>query len=149
MNDDKIILYRTDDGQVALSLYARDGSVWMNQSQLAELFATSVPNISMHISNVLQDKELSEISVVQDYLTTATDGKEYSVAFYAQETAELRAKNRATLTMDFWRENVDRLITFNDKPLLSGKGRISHEAMEQNDAVIAYFSKENNIKAPF
>jgi hypothetical protein len=85
MNDEKIILYRTDDGQAAVSLCARDGSVWMNQSQLAELFATSVPNISMHISNVLQDKELSDISVVKDYLTTAADGKDYSVTFYSLE----------------------------------------------------------------
>ena len=85
MNDGEIILYRTDDGQAALSLHARDGSVWMNQAQLAELFATSVPNISMHISKVLQDKELSADSVVQNYLTTAADGKDYSVAFYSLE----------------------------------------------------------------
>ena len=85
MNEGQIILYRTDDGQAALSLHARDGSVWMNQAQLAELFATSVPNISMHISNVLKDKELSEISVIQNYLTTAADGKDYSVTFYALE----------------------------------------------------------------
>jgi hypothetical protein len=37
--------------------------VWMSQNQLAELFATSVPNISMHISNILEEKELDEISV--------------------------------------------------------------------------------------
>lgn len=85
MNDGEIILYRTDDGQAALSLHARDGSVWMNQAQLAELFATSVPNISMHISKVLQDRELSADSVVQNYLTTAADGKDYSVAFYSLE----------------------------------------------------------------
>ena len=85
MNDEKIILYRTNDGQAALSLYARDGSVWMNQAQLAELFATSKQNISLHIINVLQDKELSADSVIKEYLTTATDGKDYSVAFYALE----------------------------------------------------------------
>ena len=85
MNHGKIILYHTDDGQAALSLYARDGSVWMNQAQLAELFATSVPNISMHISNVLQENELSSFSVVKNYLTTAADGKDYSVTFYSLE----------------------------------------------------------------
>ena len=45
-----IIIYNTDDGRVRVVLYERDGSVWLNQKQLAELFATSVPNISMHIS---------------------------------------------------------------------------------------------------
>ena len=43
--------------------------------QIAELFATSVPNINIHIANVLQDKELDENSVVKCYFTTAADGK--------------------------------------------------------------------------
>ena len=41
---------------------------------MALLFDTSKQNISMHIANVLQDKELDENSVVKDYLTTASDG---------------------------------------------------------------------------
>ena len=50
---------------------------------MALLFDTSKPNISMHILNVLQDKELDENSVVKDYLTTAADGKNYNVTYYA------------------------------------------------------------------
>lgn len=86
MNEDaeqNLLIYHTADGKAAVSLYARDGNVWMNQSQLAELFATSVPNISTHISNILKDKELDKSSVVKDYLTTATDGKQYNITFYA------------------------------------------------------------------
>lgn len=83
-NDDKnIIIYNTPDGKASVSLYAKDGSVWMNQNQLAELFDTSKPNISMHISNVLKESELNKSSVVKDYLTTASDGKQYKVTFYA------------------------------------------------------------------
>lgn len=82
-NKQNIIIYKTQDGKAALSLYARDGSVWMNQNQIAELFDTSVPNISMHISNILKDSELDANSVVKNYLTTATDGKNYEVAFYS------------------------------------------------------------------
>jgi len=80
-----IIIYNTADGKASVSLYARDGSVWMNQNQLAELFATSIPNISMHISNILEDKELLSNSVIKDYLTTASDGKTYNVTFYSLE----------------------------------------------------------------
>jgi hypothetical protein len=46
------------------------------------------------------------------------------------ETAELRAKNRQDITTDFWRENIDKIIAFNDKPLLNHKGSISHEQMK-------------------
>lgn len=85
MNPDEpnIIIYNTADGKAAVSLYAKDGNIWMNQKQLAELFDTSIPNISIHISNILKDKELDKKSVIKDYLTTATDGKKYEVTFYA------------------------------------------------------------------
>ena len=78
-----IIIYNTADGKASVSLYAKDGQVWMNQNQLAELFDTSVPNISIHISNILKDKELQANSVIKEYLTTAADGKDYSVTFYS------------------------------------------------------------------
>jgi hypothetical protein len=80
-----IIIYNTADGKASVSLYTKDDMVWMNQNQLAELFATSVPNISMHISNILKEGELDQNSVIKDYLTTASDGKEYRVTFYSLE----------------------------------------------------------------
>lgn len=82
-SEKNIIIYQSEDGKTSVSLYAQDGSVWMNQNQLAELFATSIPNISMHISNILKENELNENSVIKDYLTTATDGKNYQVTFYS------------------------------------------------------------------
>ena len=82
-NQQNIIIYNTKDGKASVSLYAKDGMVWKNQNQIAQLFDTSVPNISMHISNILKEKELSESSVVKSYLTTAADSKDYNVAFYA------------------------------------------------------------------
>jgi hypothetical protein len=47
------------------------------------------------------------------------------------ETAELRAKNRQDITIDFWRENVDKILQLNDKPLLTHKGSISNAQMEK------------------
>ena len=86
MNDEQnIIIYRTADGRASVALYAKDGKIWLNQQQMAELFATSKSNISMHIANILKEKELNEISVVKNYLTTAADGKNYNVVFYSLE----------------------------------------------------------------
>lgn len=80
-----IIIYYTIDGKATVTLVAKDGMVWMNQNQIAELFDTSIPNISMHISKILKDKELEAESVIKEYLTTASDNKEYNVAFYSLE----------------------------------------------------------------
>ena len=83
MENNEIIIYNTDDGRASVALMANDGNVWLNQQMLAELFDTSKQNVSLHIINILNEKELDENSVVKDYLTTAADGKNYNVTFYS------------------------------------------------------------------
>ena len=80
----KIILYTTDDGKAQVSLMSRDGRIWLNQKQMAELFAVTKMNISLHIANILKEKELDG-SVVKSFFTTAADGKKYNVIYYALE----------------------------------------------------------------
>ncbi|MFA6788901.1 MAG: RhuM family protein, partial [Arcobacteraceae bacterium] len=80
-----IIIYNTIDGKTSVSLLAKNGTVWMNQMQIAELFASSKQNISLHIQNILEENELDQNSVVKEYLTTASDGKNYNVAHYSLE----------------------------------------------------------------
>jgi len=82
-NKQNIIIYNTVDGKASVSLYAKDGMVWMNQNQIAELFDTSKQNIGQHIANILKEAELQENSVVKNFFTTAADGKQYQVTFYA------------------------------------------------------------------
>lgn len=76
-----LILYTSDDGQVALQLRASDGTVWLSQLEIAELFASSKQNISLHIRNILAEGELAD-SVVKESLTTASDGKNYRTQLY-------------------------------------------------------------------
>ena len=61
---ENLILYTSDDGKSTVSLFERDGSVWLNQQQMAELFATSKQNVSFLIASVLKDRELDVNSVV-------------------------------------------------------------------------------------
>ena len=76
---DNIIIYNTKDGKSHVSLLVSDQQAWLTQSQLAELFATSSPNIATYIKNILADKELDANSVIKDFLITAQDGKQYSI----------------------------------------------------------------------
>ena len=78
-NQGDIILYTSDDGKSQVSLMSRDGRVWLNQKQMAELFGVSKMNISMLISKIFAEKELDD-SVVKYYFTTAADGKNYKAA---------------------------------------------------------------------
>ena len=83
--ESQIIIYKSSDGKSQVSLYARDGNIWLSQKQISELFATSLQNINMHISAILKEEELEENSVIKYFLTTAADGKNYNVAFYSLE----------------------------------------------------------------
>ena len=80
-----IIIYTSSDGKSRVSLMTRDGKVWLNQLQIAELFGTSKQNIGQHVANILREKELDSNSVVKNYFTTASDGKAYNVVFYSLE----------------------------------------------------------------
>jgi len=81
----EVILYRTNDGKALVQLRAMDGSVWLSQMEIAELFATTKQNISLHIQNILKEGELTPNSVVKDSLTTAADGKNYRTLLYRLE----------------------------------------------------------------
>lgn len=84
-NEQNIIIYNSDDGKAKVALMARDGKIWLNQNQMAELFATSKQIVSHHIVNILKEGELTTDSVVKYYLTTASDGKQYNIVFYSLE----------------------------------------------------------------
>ena len=78
----KFIMYTTDDGQVDIEVRLEDENVWLTQNSMAGLFDTTKQNISLHIKNIFEEKELEENSVVKHSLTTAKDGKNYKTKFY-------------------------------------------------------------------
>lgn len=82
MSEGELILYSTEDGAATIGLRAIDGTVWLTQLEMAELFDTSKQNISLHINNILSEGELAAESVVKESLTTAADGKAYRTKVY-------------------------------------------------------------------
>ena len=84
MNKD-LIIYNTEDGKAKISLTLQDGTVWLNQLQIAELFQTTKQNISKHIKAIFADGELDESSTVNYQLTVQNEGArriERKMAFY-------------------------------------------------------------------
>lgn len=78
----QIIVYPAEGGRSSVRVRLQEQTVWLTQLQLAELYGTTKQNVSLHIHNVLEEKELEEVSVVKEYLTTAADGKTYRVLHY-------------------------------------------------------------------
>jgi len=130
-NQPNIIIYNTSDGKATVSLYAKDGSVWMNQNQLAALFDTSKQNISLHIINILKENELIENSVVKDYLTTASDGKDYKVTFYSLDmilAIGFRVRSKRGTQFRIWankhlKEYLEKGFVMDDERLKNPDGR--------------------------
>lgn len=81
--ENELIIYNTDDGKTDVKLYSKDGVIWMNQQQMCELYQTAKSTVSEHITNILKEGELDEKSVVRNFRTTASDGKNYNVTYYA------------------------------------------------------------------
>ena len=83
-----LIIYNTEDGKAKINLKLEDGTIWLSQLEIAELFQSSKQNISKHIKAIFSDGELDEKVVVNYKLTTtrhgAMQGKEQSrkVAYY-------------------------------------------------------------------
>ena len=134
MEKQDIIIYNTVDGKSSVALFTKDGDAWMNQNQLAELFDTSVPNVSMHISKILKENELEENSVVKDYLTTAADGKNYKVTFYSLAMIlaigfRVRSK-RGTQFRQWANQNLQEYMikgfVMDDERLKNPNGRTDH-----------------------
>ena len=72
-----------------------------------------------------------DVIIAKNYLTADEVDTLNRLVVIFLEQAELRAKERKQLTLDFWRQNVDRLLEFNDKPVLNSPGKISAEQMKQ------------------
>jgi len=78
----ELILYTSPDGQTRLDLRVEEGTVWLTQLEIAELFQTTKQNVNLHAKNIFSDGELTPDSVVKESLTTAADGKRYKTQLY-------------------------------------------------------------------
>lgn len=82
MDKGQFLLYQTPDGDSQIEVKLQNDTVWLSLDQMAELFQRNKSTISRHIKNVLEDGELEADLVIANFATTATDGKNYSVAYY-------------------------------------------------------------------
>jgi hypothetical protein len=127
----EILIYQSPDGKTRIDVTLQEETVWLTQSQMAELFQTTKQNISLHVKNCFEEKELQENSVVKDSLTTAGDGKRYQTKFYNLDviiSVGYRVKSHRGTQFRLWatqrlREFIIKGFTLDDERLKEGGRR--------------------------
>jgi hypothetical protein len=126
----QVLLYQASDGATRLEVRMEDETVWLSQNQMAELFQTSIPNVSMHIRNVFAEGELQPASVVKEFLIAAADGKNYQTKFYNLDviiSVGYRVKSHRGTQFRIWatqrlREYIVKGFTMDDERLKRAGG---------------------------
>ena len=139
-NSGEIIIYEGADGAPIIEVRVENETVWLTQAQLADLFNTSRPNITMHIKNIFDEGELSEVSVCKNFLHTATDGKKYSTKSYNLDliiSLGYRIKSDIATKFRQWatarlREYIVKGFTMDDERLKgNGGGKYWYELLDR------------------
>ena len=78
----ELLLYQDEKGSTQIEVRLENENVWLTQAQLVTLYQSSKANVSEHIKHIFEEGELEETAVVRKFRTTATDGKNYNIAFY-------------------------------------------------------------------
>ncbi len=85
MTESRILFYQAEDGTSRIEVRLEDGTVWLPQALIAELYQTTKQNVSLHIRNIFGEGELAPDSTVKEYLTVQTEGPrsvQRQVAYY-------------------------------------------------------------------
>ena len=73
-NEEGVVICRTDDNTLQLDVQVADETVWLTQLQMASLFNSTIPNVSMHIRNIYKEGELDKGATVKDFLIVQNEG---------------------------------------------------------------------------
>lgn len=112
MENEQIVIYQTPDGKAIIEVKLQEDTVWLNQTQMVELFQQTKQNISLHISNVFKEGELDKSLTVKDSLTVRTEGKrtvKRSVEYYSLDviiSVGYRVKSQRGTQFRIWANQV-------------------------------------------
>ena len=137
--ENKLILYKDEEGKVSVNTRFADEDVWLTQAQLVEIYQSSKSNVSEHLTNIFADKELDQDAVVRKFRTTAADGKNYQVLHYnldviialgyrVQSPIAVRFRRWATQRLH---EYIQKGFTMDDERLKQGGNRYFKELLQR------------------
>ena len=111
-NENKIVIYQTEDGHTQIDVRLENDTVWLSQAQMAELFQKTPQNITMHIRNAFKEEELDEKATCKDFLHVQKEGSRVvsrKVKFYDLDviiSVGYRVKSKRGTAFRIWARNI-------------------------------------------
>ena len=105
------VIFKTEESKINIDVFFAYDTLWLTQKVMAELFESTKQNISLHLKNIFKEDELSEQSVIKDFLTTATDGKTYQTQFYSLDAiiaVGYRVNSKRAIKFRIWATEILR-----------------------------------------
>lgn len=144
----KLILYKDDEGRISINVRFADEDVWLTRDNLADIYATTPQNISLHIGNIYQDKELTEEATRKKFFLVRQEGKrqdQREIDHYNLDMIiALGYRVQSPVAVRFRRWATQRLHEYIQKEnILEGNGTISHQnAIEKRNVSLKYTERE-------
>jgi len=73
-NTAEFLTFAYQTGGDGVEVRVQDGTVWLSQKLIAELFDTTLQNINIHIASILDELELDEMATIKDFLIVQIEG---------------------------------------------------------------------------
>ena len=136
--DNKGINYeiiKFESGNISLDVRVSpdEDTIWITQQEIAILFDTTISNISVHISNIFDEKELIKDSVIKKNLNTAADGKNYNVTYYSLDvilSVGYRVNSKRGTEFRRWANNILKQY------LIKGYSINTKRCLEHSDIIL-------------
>ena len=132
--ENKLILYKDDEGKENVNVRFADEDVWLKRENLAEIYATTPQNISLHVGNIYQDQELSEEGTRKKFFLVRQEGSRQvkreidhynldiiiALGYRVQSPIAVRFRRWATQRLH---EYIQKGFTMDDERLKQGGNR--------------------------
>jgi len=126
-----ILIYKTEDNDIKVDVLLENETLWLNQKQMAELFAVQVPAIAKHIANILEEEELSKATISKMEIVQKEGNREVkrNIDFYNLDmviAVGYRVNSKQATHFRIWatkvlREYIVKGFALNDDRFKSGK----------------------------
>ena len=140
--ENKLILYKDEEGKVSVNVRFAEEDVWLTQAQLAEIYNTTQQNISLHQKGIYADGELDEEATHKKYLLVRQEGSRQvqreidhynldmiiALGYRVQSPVAVRFRRWATLRLH---EYIQKGFTMDDERLKQGGNRYFKELLQR------------------